>query len=135
MFKIDAKVSNIVDKIKLINNKYPSINYGGCGTFSYYLNKVLKDKYNLDSEIVYIKSDSPPGLMPDYDISFSHIMVKVNDYYIDNNGVYKNCIVEKLDINKLKEMISIPQLWNNVYNHSQTSELIKDLYLLLLKKN
>jgi hypothetical protein len=59
-------------KISEINNKYPNINYGGCGTFSYHLHKVLKDKYDIDTEIVYIKSPNPPGLKPDYDVKFTH---------------------------------------------------------------
>ena len=129
-------INHIVDKLPTINDKYPNINYGGCGTFSYYLSKNIKDKYNIDTEIYYIKSETPPGLYPDYDISFSHILLKLGDYYIDNNNKYEvsyqqNDIFEKLEMSKLEEMINIPQLWNNIYDHSKTNELIKELNYLI----
>lgn len=129
-------INHIVDKLHTINDKYPNINYGGCGTFSYYLSKNIKDKYNIDTEIFYIKCDTPPGLKPDYDISFSHILVKIGDYYIDNNNKYEVCyqqneIFEKLEMSKLEEMINIPKLWNNIYDHSKTDELIKELNYLI----
>ena len=129
-------INHIVDKLHTINDKYPNINYGGCGTFSYYLSKNIKDKYNIDTEIFYIKCDTPPGLKPDYDISFSHILVKIGDYYIDNNNKYEVCyqqneIFEKIEMSKLEEMIKIPKLWNNIYDHSKTDELIKELNYLI----
>jgi hypothetical protein len=126
-----------------INNKYPNINYGGCGTFSYHLYQVLKNKYNTIAEIVYVPSTTPPALYPNYDIKFSHILVKIGNVLIDNNGTYhinepEN--IELLSIQKLKEMISIPELWNNrfdqmVYNRNFSSEritdrLVKDIYLI-----
>lgn len=43
---------HIAAKISHINNKYKNINYGGCGTFSYYLYHALKINYDIDSEIV-----------------------------------------------------------------------------------
>ena len=129
-------INHIVDKLHTINDKYPNINYGGCGTFSYYLSKNIKDKYNIDTEIFYIKCDTPPGLKPDYDISFSHILVKIGDYYIDNNNKYEVCyqqneIFEKIEMSKVEEMINIPPLWNNIYDHSKTDELIKELNYLI----
>jgi hypothetical protein len=133
-------IYNIINNFPKLNEKYPNINYGGCGTFSYHLYKVLKDKYNIDTEIVYIKTDHAPGGKPDYDLKFSHIMLKytnkddTSDYtfYIDNNGVYKYLpdIIETLSLSKLEEMISIPELWNNKFNHSMSDDLKRDLYLL-----
>ena len=48
------KLKLLQDKIKIINNKYPNLNYGACGTFSYYLSETL-DKLGIDNQIVYIK--------------------------------------------------------------------------------
>ena len=49
----------ILDELELklyeINKELPDINYGGCGTFSYHLKKVLKEKYNIKSFILLIR--------------------------------------------------------------------------------
>ena len=77
----------ILDELELklyeINKELPDINYGGCGTFSYHLKKVLEEKYNIKSEIYYLPG-KPAAI--EYDVLFSHIVVKVNDTIIDNNG-------------------------------------------------
>jgi len=123
---------NLGNIIEHINQKYPSINYGGCGTFSYHLSKLLHEKHGIKSEIVYIESDTPPAGKPDYDIKFSHILVKIGNKFIDNNGIYNNILTHKyLDFSKLEEMIKIPELWNNIYDHNQTPYLISDLDRLL----
>ena len=128
-------------KIEKIDSKIPNINYGGCGTFSYHLHKTLKDKYDIDSEIYYI-SGPPAGI--DYDIKFSHILLKVEDYFIDNKGLYR---VDKSSINpnnklsteKLKEMIGIKELWNNKFNvvyfdsNLQIKQISDDLIKLIYK--
>ena len=71
-----------------INQKYPHINFGGCGTFSYYLGSVIQEKFNIDPEYVYIESDTPPFGKPDYDVKFSHILLKIDNWLLDNNGKY-----------------------------------------------
>src|ERR1035437_2719513 len=122
------------EKIQLINSKYPNINYGGCGTFSYHLSEHLEKKYNLKSEIVYIVSDAPPGLKPDYDIKFQHILIKIGEHCIDNNGYYKFTSysqwfqIQKLNKLKLFEMINITQLWNSRFNQQHKNNLIIDIY-------
>lgn len=125
-------IEEISHKISIINNKYKNIEHGGCGTFSYYLHQSLKINYGIDTEIVYIPSDTPPGGMPTYDIKFYHILLKYDQFIIDNNGVYKHDLIatQLLGIDKLKEMLYLPQLWNTVYDHSQTKELSKDLLKL-----
>ena len=39
--------------------------------------------------------------------------------------------INTLSANKLEEMISIPELWNDQFNHSTSSELVKDIYKCL----
>lgn len=121
--------------IKLLNDKYPNIDYGGCGIFSYYLSKILLDKYNINSEIFYIESTKAPGLKPDYDIHFWHIYVKAFGIYIDNKGFYNSInedyVVNRLSISKLYEMINIPELWNNKFNHLDSKSLVDDMMLLI----
>lgn len=124
---------NIQIEIEKINNDLPKINYGGCGTFSYHLNKVLKDKYDINSEIYYLKGD-PAAI--DYDILFSHIVLKVDNYIIDNNGFYdyydysrRVDDIKPLSIDKLEEMLYIPGLWNSeFYNNENINELINRIY-------
>ena len=70
----------------------------------------------------------------DYDVLFSHIVVKVNDTIIDNNGLYEcgsgwTTNLNKLSEEKLKEMLDIPKLWNNkFYNDENINNLINKLY-------
>ena len=131
----DKKIKkyHLLKKIKKINTKYPNINYGGCGYFSFYLHNHLLEKYNINTEIVYIPSETAPGLVPDYDIKFRHILVKWGNHLIDNNGMYnvalntKGLKVNTLSTHKLEEMISINELWNNVFNHSILPSIIKDI--------
>jgi hypothetical protein len=74
----------------------------------------------------------------------SHIVVKLGDYYIDNNGIHDQKWIgnniDKLPLVKLKEMISMPELWNHafdthIYNNDPTIErisdkMINDIYLI-----
>ena len=87
-------------KLYEINKELPDINYGGCGTFSYHLKKVLEDKYNIKSEIYYLPG-KPAAI--EYDVLFSHIVVKVNDTIIDNNGLYECGSGWTTNLNKLSE--------------------------------
>jgi hypothetical protein len=121
------KKYHLLKKIKDLNSKYPNINYGGCGYFSYYLHSHLLEKYNINTEIVYIESDTPPGLVPNYDIKFKHILIKWGNHFIDNNGLHKNLEVSVLTKDKLEEMITINDLWNNRFDHSILSYLIRDI--------
>lgn len=107
-------IQAILKGIQSINNHIPFIEYGGCGTFSYYLHNHLKDKYNIDSEIVYLIG---PEAAIQYDIHFSHILVKIDGIVIDNNGCYDyNDNYKKLNQSKLEEMLSIKELWNSKFN-------------------
>ena len=99
--------------------------------FSYHLRKVLEEKYNIKSEIYYLPG--PPANIK-YDVLFSHIVIKVNDTIIDNNGLYEcgsewTTNLNKLSEEKLKEMLDIPKLWNNkFYNDENVNNLINRLY-------
>lgn len=123
---------DLKQEIEKINNDIPNINYGGCGTFSYHLNKVLQEK-NIQSEIYYLPG--PPAAIK-YDIEFSHIVIKVDDVIIDNNGFYYNIPnswtnkLKPLSEEKLKEMINIQPLWNDKFKDKE--ELIKRIYKLKL---
>lgn len=89
------------------------------------------DNHGIKSEIVYLKSEYPPGGKPDYDIHFKHILLKVDNVLIDNNGTYNYNDHKKdlldLTVSKLEEMINIPELWNNIFNHTDSENLKKDL--------
>ena len=111
-------LSDLRYKIERIDNKIPNINCGGCGTFSYHLHKVLKEKHGIESEIYYMGG---PKAAIDYDIKFSHILIKVDNYFIDNKGFYevdKSSLDpdKKLSTEKLEEMIGIKELWNSKFN-------------------
>ena len=120
-------------KLYEINKELPNINYGGCGTFSYHLSKVLMKKYNIKSEIYYLPG-KPAAI--EYDSLFSHIVVKVNDTIIDNNGTYEcgsgwTLNLNRLSEEKLEEMLDIPKLWNDkFYNNENINNLVNKLYQL-----
>lgn len=118
-------------EILKINEKYPNINYGGCGTFSYHLHKTLKDKYNIKTEICYIPG---PSCAIEYDIKFSHILVKWENILIDNNGFYLSenypHQLSNLPVDKLREMINLSKLWNNKFDVNLRNDLVKDIYLI-----
>ena len=116
------RIEELKYKIQSIDSKIPNINYGGCGTFSYHLHKRLKDKYGVDSEIYYLEGSRA---RIDYDIKFSHIVIKIGDYFIDNKGLYDvNTFPgygnNKLSPEKLEEMIGIKDLWNDKFDVTVT---------------
>jgi len=118
-------------ELYLINKEIPNINYGGCGTFSYHLKKVLEEKYDIKSEIYY-KPGKPAAI--EYDVLFSHIVLKVNNTIIDSNGLYEwgsewTTNLNRLSEEKLEEMLDMPKLWNNkFYNDENINNLINRLY-------
>ena len=127
-----ALEQHISKVITCVNDRYNAINYGGCGVFAYYLGETIRQKYDIDVEYVYIKSITPPGKKPDYDVWFKHILVKVGNTVIDNNGMYDICDYSPIEIKqlsreKLSEMITIKDLWNNIYNHNSTPSLVNDI--------
>lgn len=135
-----TKNNQIIERINknlpTINDKYPNISFGGCGTFSYYLAQNLKDKYNINTEFIYIKDNRPENLWLDYDIHFTHIMIKLDNVFIDNNNVYNELPdyyqdYAPLPADKLKEMISTKWMWNNTFNHNDSNKLIKDINILI----
>ena len=127
MNKIE-KLIKIDLNIEKINNEIPDINFGGCGTFSYHLSNTLNGKYGIENEFYYLPG-APAAI--EYDILFSHIVIKVDDYFIDNNGFHnqksgwcKDLI--PLPKDKLEEMINIPELWNSQFYNKQNIEKLID---------
>ena len=90
-------------------------------------------------EYVYIESGNPPGGRPEYDLWFNHIMVKIENVVIDNNGFHSidrfKCDLHPLKNDKLLEMINIKELWNNIYDHTNTPCLVNDIKKLFSEPN
>jgi hypothetical protein len=126
-------ISKVLEILPIINQRYPNISYGGCGTFSYHLGNSIQEKFNIEPEFVYIESATAPGGKPDYDVRFSHILLKIDNWLLDNNGkydvYYNKC--KNLPKSKLEEMIHIPELWNNIYDHSNSINMIDDISNLI----
>ena len=135
MTDVYIKIRKLRKQIKLLNNKYPNINNGACGTFSYYISKVL-DKYDIKHDIVYSKEEITPPDAYRCDIKFEHIMIKLQTGYLDNNTLYLLFIDEReeyffLDKPKLKEMLMDKKLWNDQFK-SNHSELARDILKIQL---
>lgn len=121
-------IKSLESEIKKINHKYPMIDWGGCGTFSYHLSRKL-DSENISNEIVYIPEEKTPENAHRCDVRFQHIFVKVGDYLVDNHG-YKNISNYKvlaLEKERLKDMLEDKKLWNNIFPHEKWSCLASDI--------
>lgn len=117
----------LLPEIKKINNKYPKIDWGGCGTFSYHLSEKL-NKLNIKNQIVYTPEKETPKDAYRCDIKFHHIFVKVDDYLIDNYGIRSfEEEVLPLENEKLKCMLEDKKLWNNIFPHEEWTPLAKDI--------
>lgn len=128
------QLEDISSEIKKINHKYPMIDWGGCGTFSYFLSEKL-DSEKIPNQIVYIPEKDTPENAYRCDVKFHHILVKVDDYLLDNHGVYKfsdDCELLPLEKEKLKDMLEDKKLWNNVFPYEQWTLLSYDILNLKL---
>lgn len=120
-------IENLLTEIKKINNKYPLIDWGGCGTFSYHLSEKL-NSLGIENQIVYTLEKETHKDAYRCDIKFSHIMVKVDEYLIDNKGTAT--IKEEifpLDKEKLKSMLDDKKLWNDRFPHVLWNCLADDI--------
>ena len=119
------------------NRKYPDIDNGGCGTFSYHVSNLL-DSYGIKNEIVYAEEKEVPDGAYRCDVKFEHILIKTEKFVIDNNGVYdlNSDYVKRLKYlkkRKLRKMINDERLWNDKFNHETDKiKLIKDIYKIKL---
>lgn len=117
----------LLPEIKKINNKYPKIDWGGCGTFSYHLSEKLNE-LNIKNQIVYTPEKKTPKDAYRCDIKFHHILVKVDDYLIDNYGIRSfEEEVLPLENEKLKCMLEDKKLWNNIFPHEEWIPLAIDI--------
>jgi hypothetical protein len=109
-------LSELNENISRIDSKLPYIELGGCGIFSYLLHNKLKDKYGIESEIVY-----QYGLHENCEIQFSHILIKIDDKVIDNKGMYEyHEGYRHLTIDKLEELVNRKDIWNNKFHTGWT---------------
>lgn len=130
-----------VKEVIKINKQYPYINYGGCGVFAERLYDKLKLFGYKPKIVVLVNSkqcfaDSMKMLdergLDYYWINrtegFSHIMVKVNGYYVDSEGMYKSQadmpskwryydIYEKgMKIGSLRKCTADERFWNDRFD-------------------
>lgn len=105
-------VDDLIKNILRINSILPFIELGGCGHFSYLLHNKLKEKYGIESEIVY-----EYGPHENCEIQFSHILIKINGKVIDNQGVYDySDSYLPLDIDTLSDLINRKDIWNQKFH-------------------
>jgi hypothetical protein len=134
----------ILNEYQDINDTLPSLNRGGCGIFA----EKLYDLYlRLGYKpIIILITDSLEGMKMrlesdnQYYASIIHIVIKVEDYYIDSNTVSKDRndigftygeICLDLTIDKLREWNSTASLWNRCFDRDDIgyiSEKIENIY-------
>lgn len=125
--EVSIVIDKLISEIEIINNKYPKIDWGGCGTFSYHLSKKLNE-LSIENEIVYLPEKDPPNGSYRCDIKFRHILVKVDNYLIDNYGIrHINDDTLPLESKKLECMLHDKKLWNNVFPHEKWTFLADDI--------
>ena len=145
-FRIFALHMNNKRKLKILQNRiaelnkiHPKIDWGGCGTFSYYISDIL-DKNNIKNEIIYVIEKEPPVNAFRCDIKFTHVLIKTDYGYIDNHSIYKKYLIwneitksyyepefKVLEKPKLGEMLEEPRLWNDVFDADKRKLLEEDI--------
>ncbi len=118
-------IKNLETLLHCINSIFKNINAGGCGHFALMLGKKLKleghkvkvvclQKFCENDDIEEIKKiyELAPNDLKELNSKgayLTHIMLKVNNYYIDSTGIYNNSNIysnfeeaAQVDLNKLE---------------------------------
>lgn len=151
----DEFLFELGEEIKKINDKYPDINYGGCGLFAVLLYNKLKNLgynpvicsfvYNEQAFRKSIEIYNKEGILS-YELKrregFCHVILKVGDFYMDSTGVYEIVtemdefcmgyrVVEGVSYKMILECSNKRSLWNNTFNRNHISEIEGELNLIL----
>lgn len=141
-----------------IHEKFPSINWGGCGVFANLLTTEL-DKLGVKYKIIWIgnnpndkkqikkifKEKGDKVILWDFNeigIGVAHFMVKIGRKFVDASGVYKSlndtewwnyrlrCEVTKENLNS----VSVSHLgWNNMFDRKQIPRVEREVKSLFKK--
>lgn len=150
-------LSNLTTALLTVNNKYTTINYGGCGAFAKILNDILLSKgYNVkyvmlsrhDSTIRNINMNCS-SCMLDVNIrniaddAWDHIMLLVNGRLIDSTGIYSK-VKEIPEFENYKLSVPLPVkcfntitspkyngMWNRKFQRSLIPDIEKELQTLI----
>lgn len=150
-----------VNEVVKINNKFPSINHGGCGAMAVILYDKLK-QLGFKPKIcvfVYSKKDFAESMKMyfehgfDYYVDnrtegFPHIIVKAGGCYIDSTGVYNSHtempiyghrpLFEGADVDFIRECSEEGSIWNDTFNRNHIPDIqkrIDKIYQKILKEN
>ena len=150
-----------VNEVVKINNKYPYINYGGCGAMAVILYDKLK-QLGFKPKIcvfVYSKKDFAESLemyfehgleyyIDERTEGFPHIIVKAGGYYIDSTGVYNSykemrvygcySLFEGADVDFIRECSEEYSIWNNAFDRNHIPDIqkrIDKIYQKIMKEN
>lgn len=134
------KLKCLQEQINLVKQNYERINYGGCGTFSYYVSEIL-DKYNIKNQIVFLEEKETPIGAFRCDIKFTHILIKTEYCFIDIGGFYPLessemdwlKLLKPMPKDKLAEMLLESRLWNDTFGSEKRDLLAKDLLKIEIK--
>lgn len=137
----------LFEQYQTINEKVPYINEGGCGIFAEKLFNLLTS-LSLNPKLIVLTNnrigmDKRIGGMEGYSrlygyASITHIVVKLNDKYIDSTGIYETIKAIshvhkykpnetytslKLTIDKLMEWNAEPYMWNDNFNRKHIKRI------------
>jgi len=137
-------LTDIFKEIQPINEQVDSINCGGCGVFAEHLYDlfiklghkpelaiITNSKKDMDKRVKGIPWENYP--------SITHIVVKVDKYYMDNSGVFDkiedvpgygfwgNELCTDLTIETLKEWTSWSSLWNDTFDRKHIKTIAKKI--------
>lgn len=155
MRKVIYHLEPVLPKVK---EKFPTINWGGCGVFANLLATEL-DKLGVKYKIIWIGDDSKHKkdikrifkdkgndvCLLDFNNEFiwvSHIMIKIGRKFIDASGIYENfkttewnhreviCEITKKEL----ELISLSNHgWNCSFNRTQIPKVERELKKIFKK--
>jgi len=141
-----------------VQNKFPSINWGGCGVFANLLANEL-DKLGVKYKIIWIGHEARhkkdiKDIFKHYggqvslidfnnrDIYLAHVMIKVGRKFIDASGVHKNLNDTQWGWYRLRHEITKEQLefisltsegWNTSFNRNQIPRVEKEVKKIFYK--
>ncbi len=127
------------------------INYGGCGIFAKLLYYNIKKYLNITPQLVFLADDTPPKdinlykdlyELNDVDVRCMHVVLRINDYYIDSTGIHKFSWYERvypryhlhpldMTITTLNRFVNYSANWNSTFNRYKTGDINKDMVTVI----
>jgi hypothetical protein len=149
---MDAILKTLKKELPRIYEKFNNINKGGCGEIAIFLYDELKEcgvnssirvleRNHIKEPFENLKSNTNNDFTPyefqDNVNTLTHLVVKINGYYVDCTGVYKTiskmrdysdlCDIGEFPVSPLRKLVSEVGLWNSAFDRNQLPEIQSEI--------